>query len=219
MTEQHARSNSRMVLLLIAGIPVTIILAATWLWWFVLRGDLDIVGTLGTSNRGELVQPPRALYEAPLVDRAGQPVDFPGREPRWTMLVAWSGADCNAKCEHLLYLTRQIQKAMGKDMRRLQRLFVSPLPAAGIALSAPALSDGKPLPGSLEQLLDRDHGRLRDLRLERSAFDRLFAEQLQAEDTWYLVDPQGWVMMAYDDSVSYKEVMADLKFLLKNSGG
>ena len=32
-------SNSRMVLLLIGGIPITMILVSTWLWYFVARGD------------------------------------------------------------------------------------------------------------------------------------------------------------------------------------
>ena len=42
---------------LIAGIPLTMILAATWLWYFVVRGDLDLVCALGTANQGTLVQP------------------------------------------------------------------------------------------------------------------------------------------------------------------
>ena len=42
--------------------------------------------------------------------------------------------------------------------------------------------------------------------------------QLQA-NAWYLVDPSGWVMMRYSADVNYKDVIGDLKFLLKNSGG
>jgi len=36
---------------------------------------------------------------------------------------------------------------------------------------------------------------------------------------WFLIDPAGWIMMSFDDSLDYKAVMADLKFLLKHSGG
>ena len=32
-------------------------------------------------------------------------------------------------------------------------------------------------------------------------------------------DPAGWIMMAYNSGDSYKDVIADLKFLLKNSRG
>ena len=37
-------------------------------------------------------------------------------------------------------------------------------------------------------------------------------------NSWYLVDPSGWVMMRYSTEVNYKDVIGDLKFLLKNSG-
>lgn len=61
-------NKNRMVLLLIAGIPLTVILVATWLWYFVVNGDLNLVGMLGTANRGTLVQPPRQLDEHELHD-------------------------------------------------------------------------------------------------------------------------------------------------------
>ena len=52
MENTDRQTNNRMVLLLIAGVPLIMILSATWLWYFVVRGDLDLVGTLGTANRG-----------------------------------------------------------------------------------------------------------------------------------------------------------------------
>jgi hypothetical protein len=64
--------TGRAVLLLIAGIPLTMILAASWLWYFVVEGDLDLVGTLGTANHGTLVQPPRQLIDMPFADDAGR---------------------------------------------------------------------------------------------------------------------------------------------------
>jgi hypothetical protein len=48
--------------------------------------------------------------------------------------------------------------------------------------------------------------------------DTLFAEYRADPGRWYLVDPSGWIMMSYNRDNSYKDVMADLKFLLKNSG-
>ena len=82
-------TNNRMVLLLIAGIPVTVILVSTWLWWFVVRGDLDLVGMLGTANRGDLVQPPRQLEQASLYDSDGRVFELRDAEPRWA--VFWYG--------------------------------------------------------------------------------------------------------------------------------
>ena len=36
---------------------------------------------------------------------------------------------------------------------------------------------------------------------------------------WYVVDPAGWVMMRVADDLHYKDVISDLRFLLKHSGG
>ena len=84
-------TNNRAVLLLIAGIPVTMILAATWLWFFVVQGDLDLVGALGTANRGTLVQPPRQLDDVGLFEQNGYEFKYADMEPKWTMLVPASG--------------------------------------------------------------------------------------------------------------------------------
>jgi hypothetical protein len=36
---------------------------------------------------------------------------------------------------------------------------------------------------------------------------------------YYVVDPNGWIMLAYAANADGKDLMADLKFLLKNSNG
>ena len=66
MTEQVTDLNQRQarrVLLLIAGIPVGMMLAATALWWAVQQGYVDILGSVGTANHGALVDPPRSLSD------------------------------------------------------------------------------------------------------------------------------------------------------------
>ncbi len=63
------------------------------------------------------------------------------------------------------------------------------------------------------------HSDLRALVLAPGELDRLFAEAGADPSIWYLVDPAGWIMMSYNKDVTYKDVITDLKFLLKNSGG
>jgi len=209
-------NKNRMVLLLIAGIPVTMLLTATWLWWFVVRGDLDLVGMIGTANRGTLVQPPRQLDDAQLYDSTGNTFNYGDLEPRWTMLVPARDV-CDRTCENSLYLTRQIHVALGKEFSRLRRLYANESPLAHTALTVDTLSDGRPAPDSLAQLIETEHRGLKTLTLGDSAYSELFSEHREDPSTWYLVDPAGWVMMSYNGEVSYKEVIADLKFLLKNS--
>ena len=52
MRDNNPTTNNRMILLLIGGIPLTMILAATWLWYFVARGDLDLVAAERVASLG-----------------------------------------------------------------------------------------------------------------------------------------------------------------------
>jgi hypothetical protein len=218
MQASAGSNKGRMVLLLIAGIPVTVILAATWLWWFVARGDLDLVQILGTANRGELIQPPRPLAQAEFTAGPDATLPWTGRDRQWSLLVVNSGPDCGQQCEHNLYLTRQIHMAMGKEAPRIRRLYVADRSPAATELAVAALSDQRTLPADFPALLATEHRELYPLQVDGVAFQDLFPEHLAAADTWYLVDPAGWLMMTYDDGDSYKDVISDLKFLLKNSG-
>jgi hypothetical protein len=221
MAHANATTHSRMVLLLIGGIPVTMILAATWLWYFVAHGDIDLVGTLGTANRGTLVQPPRQLDDQALYDESGRRARFAGLEPRWAMVLPGSGGRCDADCEKSLYVTRQIHTAMGKEFNRLRRLYLSADNTANTQLAVRQLSDAHAAPGAGEfaHYLASEHKDLQALTLSADSFAKLFPEHTADPTTWYLVDPAGWVMMSYNKEIPYKDVIADLKFLLKNSGG
>ncbi len=211
------RNNSgRLILLTIVGLPVTMVLTATWLWYYVVNGKLDIVGALGTANRGHLVQPPRKLDSAVLHEK-GAVVRYADMPPKWTLLVANTGDSCADSCEQLLYLTRQIHRAMGKYFDRIDRFYIGDTPPGQTALAVTALSDGAPLPASFPAYLQGQHQDLQALTVGPVDFQGLFPELAADDSTWYVVDPAGWVMMSYNSAISYKDVIADLKFLLKNS--
>jgi hypothetical protein len=213
------QTNNRMVLLLIGGIPVTMILASTWLWYFVANGDLDLIGAVGTANQGTLLQPPRQIDDYELYDESGRPLAYAGLEPRWTMVVPGRGARCAEECEQSLYVTRQIRVAMGKYFNNLRRVYISENDIANTRLAVQTLSDGEALPATFTDYLAVEHPGLKALTLSSAAYNTLFAEHGADESTWYLVDPAGWVMMSYNREDSYKDVISDLKFLIKNSGG
>jgi hypothetical protein len=217
MEDPNQLTRNRMVLLSIVGIPVTVILVATWLWYFVERGDLDLVGVLGTANRGTLVQPPRQLDEQDLLDGKARLFTYAELEPKWAMLVPGSGARCDEACEKSLYLTRQIHVALGKDFNRLRRLYISETEAGKVEWAVPQLSDQRPAPASFTDYLANDHRGLKALTLATGSYAVLFNEHKADASTWYLVDPRGWIMMSYNNQVPYKDVISDLKFLLKNS--
>ena len=151
-TDNTATRNNRLVVMMITGIPLTMILAATWLWYYVVQGDLDLVGALGTANRGTLVQPPRQVDEIGLSEVSGAPIAYADLPRKWTMVVPNNGAECAASCEQLLYLTRQIHIAMGKEFGRIGRLYLSEQPVQATELAVDALGDGHPAPESFQAL-------------------------------------------------------------------
>lgn len=210
--------NGRLILALIAGIPVTVILAASWLWYFVVNGELDIVGELGTANSGELLRPPRQARDAGWRSAEGQAFQ-PVTPPKWVLVVPQREGRCAAACESRLYETRQIHMALGKTMGRVARALVTAASPGELVLAADTLSDERPVPGTMAQYLDRDQRGMSVWYSSEAAFGDLFPELEEQPDSWYLMDPAGWVMMRYDPSISYKDVIADLKFLLKNSNG
>lgn len=216
MEENTSNGRNRMILLLIAGIPVTVILIATWLWYFVVEGELDLVGTLGTSNSGTLVRPPRQLDGIDLAHAQGLPMRYSDLARKWTFLVPGTSA-CDQTCEKMLYTTRQIHVAMGKGFNRIQRVYLSDTPVANTLVSFDTLSDNHPAPASFADYLEDEHRGMNAFTIAADSHKALLAEHLVDPDTWYLVDPAGWIMMSYDSEIDYKGVISDLKFLLKNS--
>lgn len=218
MTETSNQSGGRAILLLIAGLPVTMILASTWLWYFVERGDVDIIGALGTANSGELLAEPINIRALEFEATDGSTVGLSSTEPKWTMLLVNDGVTCDTACNELLYITRQIRIAIGRDYQRTQRLLIVDTPIDLIQSNDDG-GDTERESGDMTPLmpqLERDHV---DLIVWRREDQAVLPEGQSEPSAWYLVDPSGWVMMRYTTDVNYKDVIGDIKFLLKNSGG
>ena len=218
MTETSNQGGGRAILLLIAGLPVTMILASTWLWYFVERGDVDIIGALGTANSGELLAEPINIHELEFEATDGSTVGLSSIEPKWTMLLVNDGATCDAACNELLYVTRQIRIAIGRDYQRTQRLLIVDTPIDLIQSNDDGGDTEGPSDDTMPLMpqLERDNV---DLNVWRREDQAVLPEGQSEPSAWYLVDPSGWVMMRYTTDVNYKDVIGDIKFLLKNSGG
>lgn len=157
---------------------------------------------LGHSNHGQLLKPPvkintptlpRVFAESPL------PADF--LHGKWTM-VYLSGPHCGAECRNTLYVTRQIRLGMGRNIRRVQRLFV---------VRGDHLEDA-----------ERLHVAHPDLTMVTAAgtagrqFAAQFANQAD-ESSIYLVDPHGMLMMTYPVKAKPLGLIKDLRHLLKTN--
>ena len=201
-TNPHA---NRMALVLIFAIPVLVILASTLLYYLA---DSRVVN-LGAVNRGQLITPPIEISGFGLLDSSGQPLDYSQPEPRWTYMM-FGGARCEGTCERILYLTGQTHKLLGKKINQVQRMYVS--------------VDGE-VDASLQQLIDQQqqglHLAYADGETVKNLLAGLDVDPL-ADESFFLVDPRGWVMMYYVASDSEpltlsnlsKDMIKDIKRLI-----
>lgn len=209
--------QARRVLLLIAGIPVGMMLAATALWWAVQQGYVDILNSVGTANHGELIDPPRSLSDVVFQHEGLAETLWEDLPAKWRLLVVQRGEVCGELCQAQLYQTRQIHVALGKDFNRVGRVLLGDVGAvSGTVVPSEGFIDA---PRDLLTWLEQEHMGVTSLTLSEDALDRLVPETRNQPAQWYVVDPAGWVMMRVADDLYYKDVISDLRFLLKHSGG
>ncbi|MBE0485944.1 hypothetical protein [Marinobacter sp.] len=158
---------------------------------------------LGHTNEGELIVPPLQVQALNLETSGGEPLaqrfGADKVDPNWLMLVV--AGTCGDDCEQLLYLSRQVNIALGKNAPRISR--------------AAALGN---VPSGLEQRWSAEYNtmeRLRPVSGTSSAWPTGVAPE--AAPRILLVDPFGNVMMHYGVEHSGKQLLKDLKHLMKLS--
>lgn len=184
-------TQSRLVLIGIFALFFLPVLAA-----LILRVNPVIVDTV---NRGVLIDPPRS------VSGQGLQVQKPPMRTsalftkEWTVLTLWDGA-CEADCMQELYQTRQARAATNKDMTRIQRLLV--LPSAA--------------PAELLRTLEREHP---DIAVAHApdAWRSSYSQGLPEGARTSMVDPRGFLFIAYAAPIQAGDLLKDLKRLLKIS--
>jgi hypothetical protein len=119
-------------------------------------------------------------------------------ETRWQLLVT-APEECAADCQQLVYLARQIQIGLGRESARASH----------------ALANAAPLTEAYQQQLQREYPQLERLSLD----GQRYAQTLKgnpAVQLW-IIDPHGNLVLRYDAKVDGKNVLNDLRLLLKLS--
>jgi hypothetical protein len=133
------------------------------------------------------------------------------------LLVVQRGEVCDAICQQQLYQTRQIHLALGKDFNRVGRVVLSNTAPKAVTVT-PEVAQGSST-ASLSDWLAQEHVGVIALTVPSDRLSTLAPEALKSPAQWYVVDPAGWIMMRVSDDLYYKDVISDLRFLLKHSGG
>jgi hypothetical protein len=157
----------------------------------------------GHSNHGVLLQPPVPVSELQLRDADGAPLAerFGPElvEPEWMMVVV--AEDCGSVCEDLLYRARQVNIALGKNANRMNR-------SAWVGSMSDDLGERWPKEfSSMEKLTIPD-----DVKPSWPA-----NVDPSSEARILVVDPFGNIVMHYGSEHTGKEMLNDLKHLLKLS--
>jgi len=201
---KRERWRNRRIPLLMLGTLVAIIFCSTLLFRAAVLGHVDLPGLLGTRNKGQLISPPVPLAQLPIQLASGETFDYSALPPQWTLVIPVP-KHCAQLCQQNLHLTRQIHIALGKDADRVRRF---------------VLTNDYPLDPEFEALL-KQHPKLQVLKTDPAAFEQFFTKMGELkplrDNLYFVVDPQGWVMMVYTPQQDGKAVMTDLKFLLSNS--
>lgn len=171
---------------------------ASYLMFYVVKPSGN------ASSYGTLV-PPAEVTEMPSVQGVlpdGSSVDVQSLRRQWLLVVVAGGA-CDARCEKLLYLQRQIREMTGKYKERVDRVWL--------------VSDDQAIKPALLPAFEDPYAQV--LRLPESVIERWMqpADGQVLQDHLYVVDPMGRWMMRFPADLEPRKAKKDLDVLLKAS--
>lgn len=141
------------------------------------------------SYHGELIGGRQSLAELGVPFSAGK---------GWQLLVS-SPQECADACQQLIYLARQIHIGLGREASRANH----------------ALAMASPLPAELNERLHREYPQLLRYPLDTELYERA-APDHPAAQLW-IVDPLGNLVLRYPADANGKQILNDLRHLLKLS--
>ncbi|MBB5204518.1 hypothetical protein HNQ51_001832 [Inhella inkyongensis] len=182
--------------------------------WVVFLCALPVIASYFTfyviqprgQGYGSLIDPPRLIPEAlALRDLQGRPVAAKSLHQQW-LLVVVDGGSCVGECEKHLYLQQQLRTMLGKEMDKLDKVWL--------------VNDEAPLSAELQAKLGQAQA-LQVLRANPEALARWLepaaGQPLSAH--LYLVDPRGEWMWRSPVAPDPLQVKKDLNRLLKANAG
>ena len=180
----EARAKGRRTLLLLALVVITPVIASYSAYYFFPREQ--------RTNYGELLATPAPALAGTRTD--GQPFALTQLKGKWVLAAGAPGA-CDASCAGALHATRQARTIQGREMERVQRVWL-------------VTDDVAPDPALLAQ-----HPDLLVVHVSRSAAAALPA----GADRIYLVDPLGNLVLAFPADPDIRKVAKDIERVLKAS--
>ena len=166
----------------------------------------SLLAKLGTTNHGTFIDPPRDITALSLQDMQSQPWLYAEKKIKWRLMIVDDG-QCLQACRDALYMTRQVHIRIGKNAKRLERIY---------------LLLGNTLSPELADYFKVEHPYLKVVKGDFNEYSQWLngasVEGLSAEAAHILVvDQNALAMMFYGSEHNGVEVLEDLNHLLKYS--
>ena len=187
---------NRIKLLILWLIPLGLMGIAALCYYLVQSGKMSI----GSTNHGEFMSPPLNIVE--LTEQATSAATPFATNNKWSMVVR-AEEDCDERCREALYLSRQIHIRLDKSANRVQRVL---------------LVDSLPLSAETTDHIEQEHQLLKMVEVPLSSLEQIDGATQSAKGelpVFTLVDPDGWIMMAYYAEHEGNGMLKDIKHLLK----
>lgn len=185
-------------------ILVALFFAPLLLSFLLYYGGIDWRPT-GRTHQGDLIDPARPLPQVTLPTPAGDALSLESLRGKWALVYIGDGR-CDARCREALALIRQSRLALGDDMKRVNRLFLSTGECCDL------------------DYLQAEHIGLLVAQVDNAEGERLLAEfpryaqqPVATAGRIYIVDPLGNLMMSYAPDAPPKGLLKDMEKLLKLS--
>ncbi len=173
---------------LVTIILVVPLLVITVSTWMYLSGKFNPVST---TNQGQLILPPISVSSIPV---KGERL---GESQRWRLILVDNG-DCAERCQEWIYWLRQVHTALGKRSERVERVFMT-------SGEAPT------------KLTDYPGYDFVELTEDENFWQQNFHRPALKDNIILVADPLGNIMMLYDQNHGGKQILKDVKKMLKVS--
>ena len=166
---------------------------------YYLSKDYHAGGELQTSNYGSFINPIVELSQSTFDDYSGENLNVNQHLTKWSLIYRMP-ENCSQRCSDEIYLIRQVNIALGKDMNRLERVIVL----------------NQTIPSSEIDDLVIKYPKAIVVKNNSSTF---INEINKITDRYVLLltDPLGNVILGYDEGFEGKKLLKDIKKLLKLS--
>ncbi|WP_163836189.1 hypothetical protein [Spartinivicinus ruber] len=199
------QTKAKLLLTSILGLPILGIVAA------YLSYNTGIFKNIGRTNNGELILPPVDLQVLKLESLSSNDRPTTFDDQTWKLIVL-ANDGCDKQCQQQLYLTRQVHIALGKEADRLERIFIS--------LNNTPLTHNKQQSefNKVVNVIMKLHPKINIASTDKENIEQQLKNKVpELKNKILLADPLGNIMMYYTQQHSGKEILTDIKHLLKVS--